>query len=318
MTGFKPLHCLAFLLLPCGSLLAQKTYVSDSVYAFNFKASAGQSYKRILVDRYHKTIYTRPKAEQASEVMFQLARKDGFQVRFTDQELITGNLRESDILIIAGLPNDRVVLGKENGKETVFWKSPLADREVESIARWTADGGRLMLFLSHYPNGSGGKPLLEALGVRFRDGGASHADHPSGEDDPCAWFTMTPQNKLINTAHPVLAENKDAGLQVRKVRFLCGTAIYRNPEDVLLDFPDQTTHLSPYENERGDVREVSSDYAGMLAFAYGKGKVIVSSDLGVFRNMKTIEKDKIVYITITDPDADNARLFIHCMRWLGK
>lgn len=313
----KPLYLSAFLVLLCQSLFAQKTYVSDSVYTFDFKTLTSQSYKRILVDRYHKTIYTRPKAEQASEVMFQLAKKDGFEVRFTDRELVTENLRGSDILIIAGLPNDRVVLGKENGKETVFWKSPLADREVESIARWTAAGGRLMLFLSHYPNGSGGKPLLEALGVRFRDGGASHPGHPSGEGDPCAWFTMTQQNKLINTAHPVLAGNQDGALQVRTVKFLCGTAIYRNPEDVLLDFPDQTTHLSPYENEQGDVSEVSDAYAGMLGFTYGKGKVIVSSDLGVFRNMKTIEKENIVYITITDPNADNARLFIHCMRWLG-
>jgi hypothetical protein len=171
MTQPKLLFCLGILELLSTELFAQKTYVSDSTWSFPFQALQSQPRKRILVDRYHKTIYTRPKAEQASEVMFQLARKDGFQVRFTDQELVAENLRESDMLIIAGLPNDRVVLGKENGKETVFWKSPLADREVESIARWTAAGGRLMLFLSHYPNGSGGNPCWKRWAYASGTGG---------------------------------------------------------------------------------------------------------------------------------------------------
>jgi hypothetical protein len=294
--------------------IAQKVYVTDSLYSLDFKPILDKLHSRILVDKYHKTIYTRPQVEQASEVMFKLARKDGFKISFLDKELVKENLQKGDILIIAGLPNDRIMVDKE----TVFWKSPLSDKEVESITRWVAAGGRLMLFLSHYPNGSGGKPLLEALGVRFRDGGASHPDHPSGEQDPCAWFTMTQQNKLINIAHPILAQNKDSNLEVKTVKFLCGTAIFRNPEDILLDFPNQTTHMSPFENEQGDVREISDEYAGMLGFAYGKGKVIVSSDLGIFRNMKTIENTIITYITITDPAADNAKLLIHCLRWLGK
>lgn len=284
------------------TLSAQMTQTVDSNYVLKFEGRKGMLHNKIIVDKFHKTIFTRPDPEHACQVMFQLAKKDGFQIKYTENELTKQTLNSSDILIIAGLPNDKIILNKEDGKETIFWKSPLSDKEVESITRWIANGGRIFLFLSHYPNGSGGKPLLEALGVRFRDGGVSHPDYPGLNGDPCAWFTMNSKNKLINYKHPVLATKQEKALDVDTVRFLCATAIFRNPEDVILAFPKGSTHFTPGENDEDLAKETSDNYAGLLGFSYGKGKVIVSSDLGVFRNNVIQNNGKTYYNTITDPE----------------
>lgn len=307
-----------FLLLFTHTLSAQLMQTIDSNYVLKINPSIAPAHKRVLIDKFHKTIFTRPGPEHACQVMFNLAKQDGFQIAYTDKKLDGQQLDSSDILIIAGLLNDRIVVNQESGKETIFWKSPLSDSEVDKITKWVANGGRLLLFLSHYPNGSGGKPLLEALGVRFRDGGVSHPDYPGINGDPCAWFTMDSTNGLINQKHPVLSNRNRNNLNVESVRFLCATAIFRNPEDVILSFPKGSTHQAPFDNEEDVLKENSDNYAGLLGFKYGRGKVIVSSDLGVFRNNVIRDKEKVYYNTITDPQADNAKLFVKCMRWLGE
>ncbi|WP_157585569.1 hypothetical protein [Runella zeae] len=290
--------------------------ISDSTYTLTFRPSKNISNKTLLIDTYHKTVFQRPQKDQANEVMLKLARQDGFRIDYINKPHLKENLQSGAILLIEGLPNEQIIVNEH--PKAIFQKSPLSDAEVDNITRWIANGGRLFLFLSHYPNGSGGKPLLEALGVRFRDGGASHPNFPGINGDPCAWFTMTLDNGLINNNHPVLSDIKDQELSVKTARFLCATAIFRNPEDVILAFPKGTTHLAPYENERSELRETSDSYAGLLGFVFGKGKVIISSDLGVFRNQKVINGNMVYYNTITDPKADNAKLLVNCLRWLSE
>lgn len=294
----------------------QMQVISDSTYTLAFTPLMSSPEKILLIDTYHKTVFQRPKKDQANEIMLQLAQQDGFHIQYVNKPLLKENVEAGRILLIEGLPNEQVVVNEQ--PKAIFQKSPLSDAEVENITRWIANGGRLFLFLSHYPNGSGGKPLLEALGVRFRDGGASHPNFPGLYGDPCAWFTMTLDNGLINRKHPVLASVKDEQLYVKTARFLCATAIFRNPDDVILAFPKGTTHIAPYENEQAELKEASDTYAGLLGFGFGKGKVIVSSDLGVFRNQKVIDGAKVYYNTITDPKADNAKLLVNCLRWLAE
>jgi hypothetical protein len=71
------------------------------------------------------------------------------------------------------MPNNKTIL-KSKGAEEVLYTSPLENIEVESIAKYVNNGGSLLLFLSHFPGGSGALPLLEAFSVKFRDGYAYH------------------------------------------------------------------------------------------------------------------------------------------------
>jgi hypothetical protein len=170
--------------------------------------------------------------------------------------------------VIAGLPNEEQVLSPAGSAKTSLWKSPLNAEEVEGITKWIYEGGSLLLFMSHFPSGSGGKPLLEALSVSFRDGYAYHPEHPGLTPATlCSWFTMTKQNGLIQAKHPLLNHVKDQNLQVRTVKWLCGAAIFRNPEDVILAYPPNTILYTPEAGrDKRSISETSSQYAGMIGF----------------------------------------------------
>ncbi len=283
---------------------------ADIEYRHAFEPLIEKHDTRVLIDRFHKTIYTNEGAETGAHVMLEIMSRDGFGVTYAESTLGDDALDDADILIIHGLPNDEVEL--DNG--AVFWKSPLSDEEVAAIVRFVDAGGGLYLSLSHFPNGSGALPLLEALAVKFRDGYLYSKEYPSftdPENGRCShYFGMSSAEGTMNAQHPIIK----SGLTVEKVDYLCGAAIFRNPEDAVLPFPAGSENY----NQDDTISEASDHYAGMIAFDYGKGKVVVAADQGMFRNfIFTFDSGERVYVTITSPNNDNANLFVNMMRWLS-
>jgi hypothetical protein len=290
---------------------------NDSTFRYNYTVQPPVKARPVLIDAYHNTIFNEQRNRPAAcEAMLDILSNELGEPVFLNEPLSLPQLRKypESLLIIKGLPNEQGVIN-----DTAFyWKSPLLEQEVEAVVKWLYEGGQVMLFLSHFPNGSGGKPLLEALSVRFRDGYVYHGDHPGqSEDSQCSWFTMSEENGMIRPEHPVL---KDADEEVEQIRLLCGAALFRNPSDVVLAYPDKSANLS-LDTEGGAISfaEQSGQYAALLAFEFGAGKVIVSGDLGLFRNNVLIDEhgDK-TYITINHPEADNAALLVNLIRWLKK
>ncbi|TQV85819.1 DUF4350 domain-containing protein [Aliikangiella coralliicola] len=263
---------------------------------------------KILIDRFHQTIYKTKNEDHGAHAMLDIAKRDGFSYRYTDVA-ITKNTLDTDILIIHGLPNLEV----EVAENTTFWKSPISSSELEAIVRWVANGGGLFLTLSHFPGGSGARPLLEAFNVKFRDGYLYSKEFPSftSPDERCShFFGMSEGNKILKKSHGIFA----MGETVNKVDFHCGAAVFREPDDVILAFPKGSANYDA--NDR--LVEQSDHYAGMIGFQYGKGKVVVATDQGMFRNfIFTFDEKEKVYVTITSPNNDNANLFVNLLRWLS-
>jgi hypothetical protein len=218
------------------------------------------------------------------------------------------------------LPNKGQLLSPGDSSKTTFWKSLLSGEEVEGITSWVFEGGSLLLFMCYFSSGSGGKPLLEAFSVKFRDGYAYHPDHPGLTPSTlCSWFTITKANRLIHANHPFSAKNNDPGLLVQQVKGLCGATVFRNPEDVIPGYPENAVNYIPeVGRDKRSIAEISSQYAGMIGFVYGKGRVVVCADQGQFRNNIFKSKEKTIYVIISDPAADNAGLLVNTMRWLGR
>ncbi|WDI33016.1 hypothetical protein PUV54_07375 [Hyphococcus flavus] len=284
--------------------------IADTDYRHEFEPLQKQHHTRVLIDRYHKTIYTNEGFATGAHAMLEIMDRDRFSVDYAEEALSQDILAQADILIIHGLPNDKIAL--ENGG--VFWKSPLSDSEIDSIVKFVDSGGGLYLSLSHFPNGSGALPLLEAFSVKFRDGYLYSKEYPSftdPENGRCShYFGMSEDDNTLNVDHPLIRH----GLPVRKVDYHCGAAIFRNPEDVVLQFPAGSENY----NKDNTFSEASGYYAGMIGFEFGKGKVVVAADQGMFRNfIFTFDTNEKVYVTITSPDNDNASLFINMMRWLS-
>ncbi|NJO88129.1 MAG: hypothetical protein HC831_03550 [Chloroflexia bacterium] len=301
----------------CWAIYAQGTVEAefDTLYYFQFETLFGTHAKRVLIDEAHNTIYSVPYGRETVREMLRIMQEDGFNIQFTKQVLDSANLKTSkaDILIIHGMPNDKIKLNSGN-KNEIIYKSPLKDKEVIDILTYVYKGGGL---LSHFPGGSGALPLLEAFNIKFRDGYAYHPNSPGYKGGLCSHFIMTKDNGLLNTQHPVLATRCSDVLLPDTVKFLCGAAVFRNPEDNLLLFPNNTVNFTP-ANGVQDIEESSDSYAGMIGFEFGAGRVIVCTDQGIFRSLDLLIDGEKIPVTIHDPECDNAELFLNSIRWLGK
>ncbi|MEO1135448.1 MAG: hypothetical protein AAFW68_02415 [Pseudomonadota bacterium] len=300
------------------SVAAQKQLadaVTDSDYKHAFTPLDQQHGTRVLIDRFHQTIYTNDEGTTGAEVMLEIMERDGFDTGFADTPLTSASLQNADILIIHGLPNERVELASGE----TFHHSPLSAEEVEAIVRFVDEGGGLYLSLSHFPGGSGAAPLLNAFSVKFRDGYIYSKAYPSftdHENGRCShYFGMSRGDDTLNADHPMIKN----GLPVERIDYHCGAAIFRNPEDAVLPFPKGSeNHIDGTLNTEHVIYETSDSYAGMIGFNFGKGKVVAAADQGMFRNfIFTFDTDERVYVTITSPDNDNANLFVNMMRWLS-
>jgi hypothetical protein len=290
--------------------------VNDSTFRYEYDFQTPDRDIPVLIDAYHNTIYhhSRERAP-ATEAMVDILRKEMGSIQFIEDELSNNLFADypEGLLIIKGLPNKRIAIDDE----LFYWKSPLSQSEVDAVVNWVAEGGKLMLFLSHFPNGSGGKPLLEAFSVKFRDGYIYHGNYRGeSENSMCSWFSMSKENGMINGGHPAV---KGTDLNVDTVRLLCGAAIFRNPEDVILAYPDKSANMMlRTDGSEFSSAEQSGQYAAMIGFGFGKGKVMVSGDQGLFRNNVLIDKEtgQKTYITINDPKVDNPALLVNILRWL--
>ncbi len=308
-------------LLSCNLSYSQGTVEAefDTIYNYAFDALKGTHTKKIVIDESHNTIYSLSYGKQTAREMLRIMEEDGFTVQFTDRKLDSTNLAKAnpDLLILHGMPNDKIELTNA-GKKEVMYKSPLLDEEVMGITKYVYNGGSLFLFLSHFPGGSGALPLLEAFSIKFRDGYAYHPNFPGHNCGQCSHFIMTEKNKMINTDHPVLATRLSEETLPGTIKFLCGAAIFRNPEDNILSFPNNTINFTPTTDGSIDVEEDSDSYAGMIGFNFGDGRVIVCTDQGIFRSLDLLIDGEKIPVTIHDPECDNAGLFLNSIRWLSK
>lgn len=291
----------------------------DTTFHYQFKSLKNTHNKKILIDQSHNTIYSLSYGKETAREMLRIMEEDGFSVLFTEQAFDSIHLNETkpDLLVLHGMPNDKIVLNSGEKKEVIY-KSPLRNSEVMDIARYVYNGGSLLLFLSHFPGGSGALPLLEAFSIKFRDGYSYHPDFPGHNGGMCSHFLMTDKNGMININHPVLTTRLSDEINPDTIKFLCGAAVFRNPEDNILPFPNNTINFTPTHDGSPDIEEISDSYAGMIGFNFGAGRVIVCTDQGIFRSLDLFIDGEKIPVTIHDPECDNADLFLNSIRWLSK
>ena len=129
---------------------------------------------------------------------------------------------------------------------------------------------------------------------------------------------MNVANGMLNLNHPVFTSSIDKKTMPTSVRFYCGAAVFRNPEDEILTFPNNTVNYTKATTSKFRMEEASDDYAGMIGFQYGNGRVIICTDQGIFRSLDLFIDDEKIAVTIYDTETDNAGLFVNVLRWLTK
>ena len=306
-------------------LLSQLTFAQGTVEAeidtsfnYQFKSIKEKNNKKILIDKGHNTIYSNESGVITAREMFRIIEEDGYELHFTNENLDDKILHseKTDLLVLHGMPNNKVKLNTDSISE-VLYLSPLATDEIESIGKFVFNGGGLLLFLSHFPNGSGALPLLEAFNVKFRDGYANQHQFHTSKGGKCGHFLMNSENDMVNYDHSVFKSSIDSTTIPDNIRFYCGAAVFRNPEDVILRFPNNTINYTPTEDGI-DIEELSNSYAGMIGFEFGLGRVIICTDQGIYRSLDLFIEGEKIPVTIHDPNSENAGLLLNSLRWLTK
>lgn len=246
----------------------------------------------VLVDVHHRTLYdadTDLDGDVGDAAALALARHDGFAIERFDAQYAALPEPGHTVLLVHGLRPTREGL-------------PFDGIEAMALVQWIERGGAALVVAGHDPNEPGMEPLLEALGLGFRGGHAHHADHPNPQGGRCSWFVMERDLGLCEM-HPILGD-----LPVARVGYYCGGAMTCAPEHAVLRFPDGTTVDGDPSNEV---------LVGMCALPFGRGRIAIALDRGMFRCQEIETPQGVVCITMGEPGLDNAALLVATLRWLA-
>lgn len=246
----------------------------------------------VLVDVHHRTLYDAAfdlDGDAGDAAALALLRRDGFGVQRFDAPYAELPDRPRTLLFVHGLRPTRSGLAFD-------------DTEVASLVRWIDRGGAALVVAGHDPNEPGLVPLFAALGLGFRGGHAHHPDHPNPEGGRCSWFALRRDEGVCD--HAIAAE-----LPVAKVGYYCGGALTCAPEHAVLRFPAGTTTSAA-------ATDASDTLVGMCALPFGRGRVAIVLDRGIFRCQEITTPGGTVHITMGEPGLDNAALLVATARWL--
>src|SRR6056297_2458791 len=84
----------------------------DTSYFYQFKSIKIENSKKILVDKGHNTIYSKESGVITAREMFRIIEEDGYELNFTDKKLSAENLNldKTDLLVLHGMPNNKIKL----------------------------------------------------------------------------------------------------------------------------------------------------------------------------------------------------------------
>jgi hypothetical protein len=164
---------------------------------------------------------------------------------------------------------------------------PLARQEVDAVVKWVEAGGSLLLLTDHEPFASPALELGRRLGLRF-----SVEMVPSSATGSGTRLRFTRADGAL-AAHPL------TGGAANIVTY-GGQALWREEAGTvsLLGLPRRLARPGA---------------AQLLAFRFGRGRVVASGETGLFTAQRHADGSPV---GLPDRSTDNERLVLNCLRWL--
>ena len=237
-----------------------------------------------------------------------LLRADGYRVRYVTDRFEPATLAGIDVLVIAnasgGAKPQFLGINLPIGGGAARDAPAFAPREIAALEQWVAQGGSLLLIADHAPFGAANAALASAFGVHMH---AGFTEVPGEPSDPLR-FTRT--NQRLDTAHPVVS-GVGGGAPVTCVQTFTGQSL-DGPADaaILLRLPRNAMETV---DDDGHLREAPAGAAQGLAFAHGRGRVVVLGEAA----MLTAQVADRVPFGMQLPGCDNVAFARNVLRWLS-
>jgi hypothetical protein len=302
----------------------------------NYKATVahpayGTAHPRVLLDEAHRE--TNTKAGPYGPFADLLAA-DGYTVSangaFFDAEALQGvavlvipNARGSDDPRAAGMP-------------------ALAPDEVDAVATWVEGGGSLLLVGDEAMFADAAEALAKRLGVDLPGGRALDSTHADTAFAGRATLEFSDANHLLGD-HPIL-QGRDPGERVHRVLAFGaealtgppGSAVLLRLSDQALEVPATTAAemkakldaaLADAQSRGGQVQirlqppaaKSAAGRAAGVAFAFGKGRVVVLGDAAMLSAQVLASPDgQSRAVGFGVPGTDDQQFALNVLHWLSR
>ena len=258
----------------------------------------------VLVDLHHNNLAVR---EGNYNPFFTLLEKDGYRIRFFEQDFSDKALNQGRILIIIN------ALSKENIDN---WALPVypafSIKEVKTVYEWVINGGSLLLVADHMPFPAAAELLAKKFGAFFTNGFAIDTIHW----DPLVFKQS--EHTLKN--HPVIFGRNDAE-RIDSVATFWGQALQTDEKKLqgLFSFSDNVISYNPDTawrfREHTPVVPVKN-WLQAAAGEFGKGRVIILGEAGML-TAQLVGPSRTRMGINSDKGKQNTQFILNAMRWLS-
>jgi hypothetical protein len=241
-----------------------------------------------------------------------LLRNDGYVLRTNRQPFTQESPADVRVLVIVN------AAGGSNPKLFGFNLVPLRKgqrdaaaftaNEIETVRRWVANGGSLLLVADHYPFGSAASGLAAAFGVRMHGGYAQAANQYAGQDDPGS-IRFSRRNQLL--ADHAITAGRGTSERVNEVMSFTGQSLDGPDGSALLRLPSSAVEYVPPPPH---FKEQPAGNMQAAALEYERGRLVVLGEAG----MLTAQVDDGTTFGMNVPGVDNRQFTLNLLRWLSR
>lgn len=247
--------------------------------------SAGKG-PRIAVDEHHRNVVS---LSSYFGPVGRFLQRDGYRVTPWAQAFEPSALKGVRVLVIA---NAQAPAGAATEA------SAFTAEEVRTLERWVRDGGGLLLIADRAPFGGPAQKLANALGVKLDDNTVL-IKGPDGK--PTGELSLSAESEG-DAAHPIFSG-------VLRLVYVVGESL--SGPGVILRAP-KGAYSGPTAQATDGPSAAGKPLA--LAFAHGKGRVVVIGDAGIASAFGSVNGAAHRGIS----EADNANFVRNVVRWLAR
>ena len=268
-------------------------------------------YPRVLFDEAHHNFHT---AFGRYKPFAELIAHDGCVIAPNRRPFSAATLAGYDVLVISN------ALGVEDMSDTAAAHPAFTPPECDAVRDWVKAGGALLLIADHAPMGAAARPLARRFGVDMR---SAYTIDPVPVDSTIGnpgLILFTPAHGL-DTRHPIM-RGRDSTERVRRVLTFTGQSLTGPPGSVQLLTLSSTAQdlMVGFGQAGGNVppekRRSAAGRAQGLAFAYGKGRVVVMGEAAML-SAQLAGPGGQFRMGMNYPGTDNRQLALNIVRWLA-
>jgi hypothetical protein len=286
------------------------------------------SHPKLAIDQAHGNIHTK---DGLFQPFAQLAANDGYQVVANTNDFTKDSLKGIDVLVIS---NPLGNLSNDNNNSTPAF----TQAECDAVYDWVQHGGSLFLIADHAPIGDAAQPLAQRFGTTLGNNVVfdTNPDNFTGEGPTVLVFSD--RNHLLGKSPIIQGRSESERIHLlvaftgesvsipkgaTALLILSPTAgVVSNGKDIEPMF-DKDAAKAKAAREAALKKAAAGAQAMAIAFASGKGHVVISGEAGMMTAQVFEQKQKDGSVKIVGtmgwevPGNDDRQYVLNILHWLS-